>query len=280
MKSYIIAWIIGLATVLLTGQPANATPRRIKGSGKLVTKEQAIDSFSGLRVSRAIQANLVEGTSGTLTIEADDNLIDYVVARVEKGVLLLTIDSNIHSLSSCHVTITVPTDGALHKINASSAAKVRCEPQIVYNEVDLSASSAASIEATVKAETCEIDLSSSASMTLEVRCNDCSIEGSSAAELTATIASRNCEIDLSSAAVATLKGASLKAEAECTSAAGLNATHFAVKRYDVDVSSAGNAQICCIEELTADASSGGSIRYTGGGICQAKSSSGGSIRTF
>ncbi len=280
MKSYIIAWIIGLVTILLTGQHTNAAPRRIKGSGKLVTKEQTIDAFNGVRVSRAIKANLVEGTSGKLTIEADDNLIDYIIARVEKGVLLLTIDSDIHSISSCHVTITVPTDGALYKISAASAAKVSCEPQITHREVDLSASSAASIQASVKAEACEIDLSSSATMELEVRCNDCSIEGSSAAELTATIASRNCEIDLSSAAVATIKGASLEAEAECTSAANLNAAQFAVKRYDVDVSSAGSAKICCVEKLTAEASSGGSIRYTGGGICQAKSSSGGSIRTF
>ena len=278
MKSYIIALIVALTMLLGNSQTTSATPHRVKGSGKLITKEIALQPFKTVKVSRGINAHLVTSDSSNITIEADDNLMEYIVAHVEKGCLILTINSSIQSLSSTHVTITVPTDGVLYGITATSAAKVECQPQIVAGEVDLSATSAAKIKAKVKAEECDIELSSSAEIEVELRCNECSIEGTSAAELTATIAARECNIELSSAAQATIKGASLQADAECTSASKLNAVNFAVKRYEIEVSSAASANICCVETLDAEASSGGSIRYKGECRNTTRSSSGGSIR--
>ncbi|MBR1994133.1 MAG: DUF2807 domain-containing protein [Alistipes sp.] len=280
MKSYIIALWIALVSTLCT-YTSEAAPRSIKGSGVLVTRTVTTQPYTAVKASRAIKVTIQEGTGDQINIEADDNLIDYVETRVEKGCLVLTIDNDIQSLRNTTVRITLMSNGDLEGLHTTSAASIECRPQILHNEVDLSASSAGSITANVKCEECEIDCSSSGNIRAEIRCNTCDIEASSSGEVKATLVTRQCDVECSSAGQVQLKGASLSCEAECSSAATLSAAQFAVKHYQVDVSSAGHAKICCVEKLQAEASSGGSIRYTGG--CQVtsmKSSSGGSIHSF
>lgn len=280
MKSYIIALMVAVAAVVCCSTEAEAAQRRLKGSGKIITKElPAPTHYRMVYATRGVKVQLVADTGQPMKIEADDNVMPHVITEVKGGVLGITIDEEVRTISSIHVVVTVPTKGQLRGMRVTSAAQIKSKVTITGDEVGLDASSAGKIEASVSANSCEIRLSSASKIVCEVAAKECSIEASSASSCEGTLAVEACEVDASSAANITLKGAARSCEVDLSSAADLNARNFAVQHYDIEVSSAANADILCLKELKASASSGGDIRYTGNCIVSSKRSSGGTIKS-
>lgn len=279
MKSYLVAMLVAIAATVMGVNDSNAAPKRLKGSGEIIRKQIELPAFHAVQSSRAVDVILVADTGQQSTIEADDNVMEYVVAEVKNGVLRCTISDKIRTISSIHVKITVPTDGKLSSLSASSASEIKGEVMITGAEVDLSASSAAKINAKIEADEVDADLSSAATIKAEVSGGSCSIDASSSANFKGTLAVRHCEVDASSAADVYLEGAALSCDVELSSAADLNATKFAVKGYKIEVSSAADADILCLDTLNASATSAGDITYTGNCTqTRISRSSGGSIK--
>lgn len=279
MKSFIIGWMIALTAVVLTAEKSEAAPARVKGSGNYVDKEVTVAPFDEIKASRGIRVTVIEGEQGKVQIKADDNIIEWVTAKVDDETLHLGIDSEIRTLSNVRIEITVPSHGRLEELRASSAAAIDCQVPLKNEEVELSASSAGQIKASLMAETCEIACSSAGKVKAEVKCKECEIEASSSGKVEATLAVQVCDVDASSAANIDLEGAAIYCEVDLSSAADLEASKLAVQEYDISCSSGADADILCLDTLKAQASSGGAIRYSGS--CKnitRKTSSGGSIR--
>lgn len=279
MRSYIFALMVAVAAVVMGTNETNAAPKRLKGSGEIISKQIDLPAFQAVQASRAVKVVLVADKGQQCLIEADDNVMEYVKAKVNNGVLHLTIDEEIRTVSSIHVKVTVPTNGQLNALRVSSASKIESEVLLKAAKMKLNASSAGDINAEINADECEIDLSSAATVKAKVSGGYCSIEATSSANFKGTLAVRHCEVDASSAADVYLEGAALSCDVELSSAADLNATKFAVKGYKIEVSSAADADILCLDTLNASASSAGDITYTGN--CEQtriSRSSGGSIR--
>lgn len=281
MKSYIIALMVAVAAVVCSSGEAEAAPKRLKGSGNIITKElPAPTHYRSVHASRSVKVNLIANEGQPVKIKADDNVMEHVVVAVNGGVLSVTISDKVRTIASVNVTVTVPCDGKLSSLKAASAGQIHSEVQIKGEEVELQASSAGEIKGSILATECDIDLSSAAKIYCKVGGSSCSIDASSAAICTATLAVQECEVDASSAAEVNLKGATLRCDADLSSAAELNAKNFAVENYDIDVSSAADATIFCTKRLDAEASSGGYIRYSGNCQVSSKRSSGGTIKSY
>lgn len=232
--------------------------KALKGSGHVVTRTVTLTAFDEVEASRAVNVILIEGTSQQAEIKADDNIIDYVVVRVEEGELKIGIDPSIQSISNVNVTVTVPTDGKIKQLEANSAARIASHVVLQSNDLELNTSSAAAID--VKANVTK-----------------CDAEATSASEIKADIEASECKIETSSAAKIFLSGSADRCELEASSAATFNADDFVVNRYDIEVSSAANAVLHCMQVLTGSVSSGASVSYFGDCQNKAGASSGGSI---
>lgn len=96
----------------------------LKGSGNIVTRTIEAPAFDRIDAARAIKVVITDKTSGKITIAADDNVMDYVVVEANGGRLTATIDKSINNLSNADVTVTVPANGSIRALDASSAAKI------------------------------------------------------------------------------------------------------------------------------------------------------------
>lgn len=218
--------------------------KQIKGSGNIVTKSVSVGTFDAVEASRAVKVVFVDRPQGEVLIEADDNLMEYVVVRVHENELLIGFDKLAGNISNVHVTVTVPADPAIRSLEASSAAVILCPMPLTADGVALEVSSAGRIEAVVQAETCKI-------------------EASSAARISADVTAKECSVKASSAAGIELKGKAMSCQADLSSAAKLDAEEFVVGAYGIDVSSAAKASVNCLATLNANASSGAKISYKG-----------------
>lgn len=282
-----ILWIITTLAVAvaacLVGTDGFAAPlpgkRIIKASGNIITREIPIPEFDAINTSRAVKVILAE-QGDKIRIDADDNVMEWVVVESEEGELQVTIDRRIKSINNTHVTVTIPVQGRTFRaLRASSAAEIHgSQVELTGKALLVKASSAAEIEASVKAGSCSIDASSAADVDLTVEAATCNIEASSAAEIRAQIKSRSCTASASSAAGITLRGQTEYFESRSNSASKIDASELTAQRADLTASSGSKASVNCTETLKASASSGAGIRYSGDCRVEATKSSGGGIR--
>lgn len=95
----------------------------LKGSGNIVTRTIEAPAFDRIDAARAVKVVITDKTSGKIIIAADDNVMDYVVVEANGGRLTATIDKSINNLSNADVTVTVPANGSIRALDASSAAE-------------------------------------------------------------------------------------------------------------------------------------------------------------
>lgn len=264
MKKFLVILLIFAAVASVAGYILSVTASSVfaanalRGSGRIVSKTIDAPAFDAIDASRTVKVIVAKNTSGKISIEADDNVIDFVTVKAVKGTLRVTIDNSVKNFSNISVTVTVPANGTIRSLEASSASKIICETALAADRFSMSASSAASIEAAVKASRCALDLSSASKITAALDVDVCTINQSSASKATVSGSAKECVIDMSSASK-------------------LNAEKFAVVDCAVSTSSAAKADVFCTGTLRADASSGSKISYSGDCEVRADKSSGGRV---
>lgn len=296
MKNTILSIATMLAATAITVSACTATAHtavtatdmsipsdaRITGSGNIITRRVNIADFSRIETSRAVHLVVEKRSGREAIIEADDNIMPYVIVEVNGGCLNVGIDDDIKSLNNVTVKVTVPSDGNISAISASSASRVTVETEIKSPKLMLDASSAANINITKSdVGTCSIDASSAANVEGAIKADNCVIDMSSASDVNVALLAVKCDVTATSAASATLSGEAGDIEITVSSAAKVDAMDLNARNADVSASSGGSIKITCMKSIDASASSGGSVKYAAKGDLDPElrhTSSGGSVR--
>lgn len=296
MKNTILSIATMLAATAMTVSACTATAHtavtatdmsipsdaRITGSGNIITRSVNIADFSRIETSRAVHLVVEKRSGREAIIEADDNIMPYVIVEVDGGCLNVGIDDDIKSLNNVTVKVTVPSDGNISAISASSASRVTVETEIKTPKLMLDASSAANINITKSdVGTCSIDASSAANVEGAIKADNCVIDMSSASDVNVALLAVKCDVTATSAASATLSGEAGDIEITVSSAAKVDAMDLNARNADVSASSGGSIKITCMKSIDANASSGGSVKYAAKGDLDSElkhTSSGGSVK--
>ncbi len=296
MKNTILSIATMLAATAMTVSACTATAHtavtatdmsipsdaRITGSGNIITRSVSIADFSRIETSRAVHLVVEKRSGREAIIEADDNIMPYVIVEVDGGCLNVGIDDDIKSLNNVTVKVTVPSDGNISAISASSASRVTVETEIKSPKLMLDASSAANINITKSdVGTCSIDASSAANVEGAIKADNCVIDMSSASDVNVALLAVKCDVTATSAASATLSGEAGDIEITVSSAAKVDAMDLNARNADVSASSGGSIKITCMKSIDASASSGGSVKYAAKGDLDPElrhTSSGGSVK--
>lgn len=213
---------------------------RIKGSGEITTVQREVGTFNELKTSSGIQVILTQGDAKPLTLEMEDNLVQYIETIVRENTLIIKTVSgtNLQATKPMKVFVTVPV---LKDIEASSASNV-------------------SANGTWKGEEMDIEASSAANVKLDVELTKLDVEASSAARIKLT-------------------GNVSRLKAELSSASSLDASGLKARSANLETSSAAKISVSVSDEIKCDASSGSRIEYYGSPrVSNSTSSSGGSVK--
>lgn len=237
MKSLKIVLIAVLC--LGTINTANAQRKRIKGSGDVKTETRNVKDFTGVSTSTAIDIYLSQGEKFELMVEADENLLQYIVTEVDNGVLKVRFEKGLNITWSKKKVVHV-TMKDVDYIRASSAGDVIGQTPINAENLKIRTSSAGDVKLEVYAKSLDLATSSSGDISLSGRAD--------------------------------------YLEARTSSAGDIKAFELTVKEADISASSAGDVKITVTERLYARASSAGDIQYRGNpDKVDARSSSAGDV---
>jgi len=197
--------------------------KTVRGNGNVVKKDRPASYFDGVRVSSGIDVYLKQGDRESITVEADENLHEYILTEVKDGKLNVYADNvNFREAQRLRVYVTIKD---VKSLKTSSAGDLIGETPVRGDNIKIGASSAGDIKIEVYAKVVEVNISSAG----DIR----------------------------------LTGDADKLSADLSSAGDLNASEFKVKEADVSVSSAGDANVYVTEKLVARSSSAGNITYAG-----------------
>ena len=209
--------------------------KTVYGNNKVITKERKIENFTGIRVSTGIDVYLKQGDTETVSVEADENIQEYILTEVRGGILNVYTEVSIRDAERKRVYITAKE---ISSIRTSSAGDVFGESPIKSDRLELSASSAGNIKMEVSAKEIKLNISSSGDITLNGDAGLLEADLSSAGDLNAyELIAREADVSVSSAGDADVN-VSEKLTARASSAGDIN-YHGNPKYVDAHSSSAG-----------------------------------------
>lgn len=188
---------IALAIMGISVCASCQTRKTVTGNGNVITRERNTGSFDGLVVSTGIDVYLKQGENYKISVEADENLHDYIITEVKGNVLHVYSDANIRHAEKKVAYITMKD---IRSVKTSSAGDVTGETPVKAQNLELSASSAGNIKLDVTADELEVNISSSGDITLTGETGILDADLSSAGDLNAhDLIAREAEISVSSA---------------------------------------------------------------------------------
>ena len=256
--------------------------KRITGSGNIIEKETKLSGkYSTIYVSRGVNVIMENRSNDKVIISADDNVMEYVICKVEGGKLTATIDSKINSISNVNVKIYLPKSDKIDKISTSSAGEAHIYPSIKSPSLAIESSSGSKVEiTTAEVGKLAINVSSAGWIKGSFKSeSSANLAASSAGKIDITLLGKEVKCDASSGADIKLNGQAIKLNAEASSAANIEAETFVVENVNAEASSGGDVDVFVKKQLNASASSGGGVRYKGPVPTVSKStSSGGRVK--
>jgi predicted phosphodiesterase len=209
----------------------------ITGSGKIVTENRNIKNFTAISASNGIEVVIYTGDKTNVQVEGDDNVIEYVVTKVEGNRLKIRLRDINLSNANIKVIVTAPE---INEINAGSSAAVLVKDLLKSSDkISLSASSSGEITAIVDAPEIKTDASSSGSVKVS--------------------------------------GHTQTHRSEASSSGEVDGDELLSENTIADANSSGSVKVHASVSLSASASSSGTVQYRGAATVKSSTNSGGTI---
>lgn len=130
-------------------------------SGNVVEEIRSVAGFSELEVANGISVDLLQAESGTVTVEADDNIIQYVETYAEGKMLFVKIEDGIDIQSSARektVKVTVPVR-ILESMSASGGSDINFSTSFMLDNLDITASGGPDISGELYVDSLSLNIS-------------------------------------------------------------------------------------------------------------------------
>ena len=155
----------------------------IDGSGNVVTEKRNIETpFTKIQASTGVEVILEQGYPSEVEVEVDDNLMKYIVTRVENGTLIVKIDGNINTMESAIVRVKTKT---IEGLESSSGASIKTINKLSGTSVALKTSSGSTIQADLEYEKVSCESTSGSEIKVSGKALTLDTKSSSGSEINA-----------------------------------------------------------------------------------------------
>lgn len=226
----ILAFILASATL-----NAQIFDKKIKGNGNITTADRSVADFDKIGIAGSFDVELRKGNEGEISIQADENLMEYIVTEVKKGQLKIKSKKGYQLKSSKTIQITV-----------------------YFNTIDavsLAGSGDVSTSDPINASDLKLSLAGSGDMNLKVATKN--LTSSIAGSGNISLAGDTDEFSCSIAGSGNLNGYELKTSVAKAKIAG-----------------SGDIKVNAVSEIHAKIAGSGNVYYTGNPAVQKSDSAG------
>jgi hypothetical protein len=110
--------------------------KRIKGNGNVTTITRNTGDYDAVSVGGFFDVILVKGNEGKITIEGEENLLEYIVTEVSGGTLKIKTEKNVNLKTTRKLVVTVPVE-EIEGVSLGGSGNVRSETRLKADEFDV-----------------------------------------------------------------------------------------------------------------------------------------------
>ncbi|RXJ44392.1 head GIN domain-containing protein [Gelidibacter gilvus] len=155
----------------------------VMGNGNVLTKERTISgNFDQIEASRGIDVYLSQSDVESVTVQADENLHDIIIVKVEGNTLKIYADENISHSSAKKVMVNFKN---ISKVSSSSGSEVYSTGIISAETLELSSSSGSDMDLEVKVNNLHCEASSGSDLKVKGTANNLVAKASSGSDIKA-----------------------------------------------------------------------------------------------
>jgi len=218
--------ILIIACLLFASTSCAQWGKSIKGNGNMTTVTRTTSDYDGVKCAGSFDYVLVEGTEGNITIEGEENLIEYIITEIQNGALVVKVknDVNLKTSRNKSIKITIPFK-EIENVSLAGSGDLWNDNVLASDNLDISLTGSGDIILNIKASKTKASITGSGDVTL--------------------------------------KGTSNKLEASVTGSGDFYGFDLEVNDTDVSVTGSGDAKVVCNENLKARVTGSGDIMYKG-----------------
>ena len=192
----------------------------IKGSGNITTETRnANQDFKKIEVSRGIKVIVEQSDNKSITVEADDNLQQHIITKIENGVLKIESDESYNSTETPVVNVKMPV---ITGLSTSSGSEITSSNTLITEKIDVKSSSGSEIKITVEADAITIESTSGSSIEASGKALKLETATSSGSTINAENLMTNEVISQASSGSSTSVYPIVKLDAEASSGSSIN----------------------------------------------------------
>ena len=154
---------------------------KVKGNGNMITKNISTSDYDQIAVSGFFEVVLITGEEGKITLEAEENFLEYIIIKVENNTLKMSVENEVSlNPSRGHkVLITVPFE-SLTAVSLSGSGDVRSKNKIKATEFKSTLSGSGDIHLDIDAKEVTGEVTGSGDMVLKGQSEEfkCTVTGS------------------------------------------------------------------------------------------------------
>jgi len=214
----------------------------IRGSGNVVTRDFELSGFTSVRLD-LFDAEITQSETYSVTVRADDNVIDVIDVDTAGDTLVLTTSgTSFRGDVTLEATITMPT---IKSLELNGAASVDLEGFDSLDRLDL-------------------ELNGASSVTGELTADHIEIVATGASNVTGELAADRIGIVATGASRVTLEGSATSVTLDASGASNVDLADFRAATGEVELSGASQATVNITDSIGAvDVSGASKLRYLG-----------------
>ncbi|NHM06316.1 DUF2807 domain-containing protein [Flavobacterium sp. CYK-4] len=194
----------------------------VEGSGKVVSEKRPVTAdFKSVKVGNGLDVILEQSANPSITVNADDNLLQHIKTTIENGVLVISSDVNSYvNVASKEIIVKMPMVESIKVMEGSS-----------FKSQNI-----------IKANHLELKTKTGATTKISIECEKATVEATEAGSIT-------------------IEGKAINLETAATTGSTIDAEKLLSNDIIASASTAGNITVNPLVSLSADATTGGSIHY-------------------
>lgn len=179
MKKTISILILALTVSFTTNAQSWWNSKKIKGNGKVVTETRNTDDYDGIAVGGSFDVVLIKGTEGKITIEGEENLLEYIITEVERNTLKIKYKKNTNIRTTKKLVVTVPVK-EIDQVSLGGSGTISSTSKLNATNFKINLGGSGRIELDLDATDVSASIGGSGDIKLSGKTNEfrCSIAGS------------------------------------------------------------------------------------------------------
>ena len=165
--------------IISTNLNAQIFTKKIKGNGTIITKTRTVSDYDKISVAGSFDVKLFKGKEGTITVKADENLMEYIITEVKNGDLEIHIKKGFNVSTTKTINITVPFE-TINAISLAGSGAITSKDVIDSSDLTLKLAGSGNMALNVSSKKLATSIAGSGNMNLEGDSNkfECEITGS------------------------------------------------------------------------------------------------------